>query len=269
MAKKKYQSKNVFASRVKATTTGGVVTYTINGRNKKIKYSYSEDVIKRDISRTNKNKSDIYKDVQRNVRETNRRLEQLMRGYDKNKAVRNPKTGRFERKGEIKHVSFDTGTWASKGLLNRLESAPVNVIKNGKIILPKNLNITQLTAIQRATDSFLRSQTSKISGIRKNKQKTIDTIKEKLNNPDEDFDMSDDDAEFFYQMFDEDSDSAINFLVEKIGWSETWVNINDSIKEKDTSEEWWNRINNYLHSNDDNIRIKMQQVYVQYINPYI
>lgn len=239
------------------------------GKKKKIKYTYSEDIIKKDIARSNKKKADIYKDVLRNVRETNRRLKQLERGYDVNKAVRNPKTGRFERRGEKKHVSFKSGTWASKGLVNRLETSPVSVLKDGRIVLPKNLTITQLTAIQKATDSFLRSQTSKISGIRKNKEKTISVIKEKLNNPDADIDMSDDDAEFFYQMFDEDSESAINFLVEKIGWSEVWVNISDAIKEHDTSNEWFNRINNYLHSDDENIKIKMQQVYVKYINPYI
>ena len=55
------------------------------------------------------------------------------------------------------------GTYASKKLINRIDTKTLKAWdKKGRIKINKNLTNTQLKAVQKATDQFMKSKTSSI-----------------------------------------------------------------------------------------------------------
>ena len=217
-------------------------------------------------SYTNKSitkKQELYREVKKQVNETNRRLEKLSRGYDVNRAVRNPKTGRFERiSKEVKRVSYDIGTWASKKLINRLETSTLDAWSNGKVKIRENMTITQLRAVQKATSQFMASKTSTLRGIQSVKESTKASLKATLS--DEDIgELSDNEVETMYNML---SDTDFTFLSDKVGASTAWSLIEDAKENNDTEKSWINRLNRYAFEiNDVDMRAKALAIYNKYI----
>lgn len=112
-----------------------------------------------DIVGYEKEQQQIYRQVVKEVREANRRLEKLERGL---------KTyTRIKRRGKYKSINveyenFGSGTWASKKLFGR-----IGQYTNGKRIkVSHNMNITTLRTISKATNQFLNSMTSTNKGIK-------------------------------------------------------------------------------------------------------
>lgn len=218
---------------------------------------------KKTISSKSTNKQELYKQVQKQVRETNRRLEKLSRGYDVNRAVRNPKTGRFERKSsEVKRISYDTGTWASKKLINRLETSTLDAWSKGKVKIRENMTITQLRAVQKATSQFMASKTSTLKGIQSVKESTKASLKSTLS--DEDIgEITESEVETMYNML---SDNDFKFLSDKLGASTAWSLIEDAKESSDTEQGWINRLNRYAFEiNDVDMRNKALAIYNKYI----
>lgn len=222
---------------------------------KRYKKSYSNKSITK--------KQELYKEVRKQVNETNKRLEKLSRGYDVNRAVRNPKTGRFERVSkEVKRVSYDTGTWASKKLINRLETSTLNAWTKGRVKIREDMTITQLRAVQKATSQFMASKTSTLKGIQSVKESTKQSLKATLS--DEDLrELSDNEVETMYSML---SDTDFTFLSDKVGASTAWSLIEDAKENNDTENGWINRLNRYAFEiNDVDMRSKALAIYNKYI----
>lgn len=218
---------------------------------------------KRTSSSINSNKNQLYKQVQKQVIETNRRLEKLSRGYDVNKAVRNTKTGRFERASkEVKRVSFEKGTWASKKLINRLETSTLDAWRGGKVKISKDMTITQLTALQKATNQFMASKTSTLKGIQSVKESIKASLKVTLS--DEDLkEITEDEVETMYNML---SDTDFKFLYDKVGASTAWSLIEDAKENNDTENGWINRLKRYAFEiNDVDMKAKALAIYNKYI----
>ena len=218
---------------------------------------------KRTSSSINNSKNQLYKQVQKQVIETNRRLEKLSRGYDVNKAIRNPKTGRFERASkEVKRVSYERGTWASKKLINRLETSTLDAWSGGKVKISKDMTITQLTALQKATSQFMASKTSTLKGIQSVKESTKASLKVTLS--DEDLkEITEDEVETMYNML---SDTDFKFLYDKVGASTAWSLIEDAKENNDTDKGWINRLNRYAFEiNDVDMKAKALAIYNKYI----
>ena len=218
---------------------------------------------KKTISKKSTIKSDLYRQVQKQVRETNKRLEKLSRGYDINKAVRNPKTGRFERvSSEVKRVSYDAGTWASKKLINRLETSTLDAWSKGRVKIRENMTVTQLRAVQKATSQFMASKTSTLTGIQSVKESTKESLKATLS--DEDIgEITESEVETMYNML---SDNDFKFLSDKVGASTAWSLIEDAKESNDTEQGWINRLNRYAFEiNDVDMRNKALAIYNKYI----
>lgn len=218
---------------------------------------------KRTSSSINSSKNQLYKQVQKQVIETNRRLEKLSRGYDVNKAVRNPKTGRFERASkEVKRVSYERGTWASKKLINRLETSTLDAWSGGKVKITKDMTITQLRAVQKATSQFMASKTSTLKGIQSVKESTKASLKATLS--DEDLkEITEDEVETMYNML---SDTDFKFLSDKVGASTAWSLIEDAKESNDTETGWINRLKRYAFEiNDVDMKAKALAIYNKYI----
>lgn len=216
-----------------------------------------------------KNKNQLLKQLRKQSRQVNKKLQKLRRGYDLNKAVKNPKTGKYERpKKEVERVSYKTGTWASKRLKNKLDTSKLrNVFKGGRITLTESLNITDLTAVKKAMDQFLSSETSTIKGIENVKEKTKKSLKATIEIDDEDF--TDDELEFIYEMMGDEDITSLkenNYFASKSDISEIIIDARDM---KDTEEEFISRLESYANSNDKYIQEKAISLYNKHIKNYI
>ena len=155
------------------------------------------------------------------------------------------------------------GTWASKKLADRLDTKILNAwTKQGKIKVNKILTNTQLKAIQKATQQFMTSQTSKVSGIKKVKESTLDSLRATLS---KDIELDEMDVETAYEMLsNKDFDYFNN--ADRIGASTMWALIEDA-KEYDQSEDTFisRLLNMYDSSNDLDAIERAKRLYDRYI----
>lgn len=187
----------------------------------------------------------LYKQVQENVMEVNKRLVKLRK-------------------------SDEYGSWASKKLFNRLDTKNLDVLektrKGGqikKIKLNKNLSNTDLRAIDKATNQFLQSKTSTKKGINIVKRKTIKSIKKTLT-LEEGRKVSDEDAEYYYDML---ANKDFDWFNEKIGASTMWGLIDDAVENNDSEVDWITRLNNHaITMNDVEVRERALRLYTKYIS---
>ena len=158
---------------------------------------------------------------------------------------------------------YKSGTWASKKLANRLSSNKMRMwSKSGKIKLGKNPTKSQLLAVNKAVDQFLKSSTSTKKGINEVRKKTIESLRGTLSTEDEE--MSYEDAEKFYEMFGEDNFSNI---ADKIGASALQAVIEDAIEENDSENDFIKRLEIYggMSMNDLDIRSSAKVLYDKYV----
>lgn len=155
------------------------------------------------------------------------------------------------------------GTWASKKLAERLNTKVLNAwSKQGKIKINKTLTNTQLKAIQKATQQFLSSQTSKASGIKKVKESTLDSLRATLS---KDIELDEMDVETAYEMLsNKDFDYFNN--ADRVGASTMWALIEDA-KEYNQSEDTFisRLLNMYDSSNDLDAIERAKRLYDRYI----
>lgn len=155
------------------------------------------------------------------------------------------------------------GTWASKKLADRLDTKVLNAwTKQGKIKVNKILTNTQLKAIQKATQQFMTSQTSKVSGIKKVKESTLDSLRATLS---KDIELDEMDVESAYEMLsNKDFDYFNN--ADRVGASTMWALIEDA-KEYDQSEDTFisRLLNMYDSSNDLDAIERAKRLYDRYI----
>ena len=155
------------------------------------------------------------------------------------------------------------GTWASKKLADRLDTKVLNAWnKQGKIKINKTLTNTQLKAIQKATQQFMTSQTSKVSGIKKVKESTLDSLRATLS---KDIELDDIDVESAYEMLsNKDFDYFNN--VDRVGASTMWALIEDAKEYNQTEDTFISRLlNMYNSSNDLDAIERAKRLYDRYI----
>ena len=158
------------------------------------------------------------------------------------------------------------GTWASKKLINRVDTTVLKgwtTSQGGKVKVQKGLTQTNYLNLQKAMRQFLNSITSKAKGIEETKRKTIETLRATLS-ADEKSKLNAEDAELYYDMLgDKDFDY---FNTEKIGASTMWGLIEDANEAADTRDKWLQRLKNHgIKSNDKDIRTRALRLYEKYI----
>ena len=154
------------------------------------------------------------------------------------------------------------GTWASKKLINRIDTKVLKAwSKEGKIKLSRNLTNTQLKAIEKATEQFLQSKTSTIKGIRDVESATIKSIQETLSDEKRGL-VTKEDAEFYYDMF---GNNDFNYFADLIGASTLWMLIDEAIENNDNEGDWIRRLGGYITLEDLDIKEKAIRLYNKYI----
>lgn len=153
------------------------------------------------------------------------------------------------------------GTYASKKLINRLDTNKLGAYKKGRVVVPKNATKTELMAIQKASDQFLKSKTSTARGIERTRDATIKSIQSTLSE-DKKRKVSFEDAEFYYDMFGNDD---FNYFADKIGASTLWALIDDAIENDFTEPEWIASLERYITLNDLDVRERAIRLYEKYV----
>ena len=206
--------------------------------------------------------------VETKVAQVNKRLSRLDRGIDVNRAFKNPKTGKYTRKGTItfigktgrrvrvavKNIISYKGSFASK----KLSIVDQYNENTNRITLRGNESYQELLALDRATTKFLQSKTSTLSGIKEVEQ----GIKQNIMNKMDEFDLSKSEVETLYNFF-EDEDFA--YIRKYIDPSDLWVFIENAKQEDIEVDDWLKSIENYIGSDafgrDEDLRSRLINIY--------
>ena len=122
------------------------------------------------------------------------------------------------------------------------------------------MSITDLTAILKATRNFLKSETSSPYKMRKVINKTKKSMYNTLKIKDDSLTMED--IESYYEMLgDKDFDS----FNEKIGASEMWAIIDESIDAGDNQNEFLSRLSHFITLNDVDLKRKAINIFNKYV----
>lgn len=189
----------------------------------------------------------LYKQVQRELKEVNKRLRAL------------EKSGNYN-------------SYSSKKLFERLGSKKYSVLNKSKkvnrghilgIKLRKNMSNTDLAAVSKASNQFLRSATSTPKKLKKVVEQTKKSMYETLKAQDKD--ISKEDIETYYEML---GNKDFDYFNEKVGASSTWAAIEDAIEEGDNQDQFIKRLNNMNLINvmtDQDAKAKAIRLYEKYI----
>lgn len=230
------------------------------------------------LKELNKEERLLYKRTIKQVEEVNKRLRQLEKGIDLNKARYNPRTKRYERTGDIvlyqdgkktrlkqkNIVKYKAGTWATKKLANKLGSMYNK--KQNKITIPKKIDVAGLRSILKATKNFLESQTSTTKGINKVEKNTKETIKNIISDDfDETNEPTEEEVETLYSFWnDKDFIDATEF----VDPSDLFVIISDSANDELSDNQYLERIKMYTGNDslvrDEDMREKLLNIYHKY-----
>ena len=211
-------------------------SYISKGTGSKIVHTGKGSIAKKRVSRR-KPKVDLEKETRKLVSKANARLDSLQRRYR-------------------------SGTWASKKLANRLSTNKIKIWNKGKIKLGKNPSKQQLIAANKAINQFLNSLTSTKKGIRKTREKTIESLQATLST--EDKEISYEDAESFYEMF---GDNDFNYIRDYVPASTLQACIEDAIEESDSENAFIKRLEDYsdVSFNDLDMRDRAKSLYEKYV----
>lgn len=189
----------------------------------------------------------LYRKTKEQINRTNKRLRSLNRGG-------------FE------------GTWASKRLEDKLSVSKLKgkkLLKKGKngyqIRLPKDLNMSQLIAINQSTKNFLESKTSTVKGINKTRDKVISSLQATFGEFDDEvtYEM----AEVLYNLFDE---TDFEDIAQYSNASVVWTDVIDYLKGDIGQLDLLDRLRvygNVDYNHDKDLRDKVNGM-IEYLSKY-
>ena len=221
------------------------------------------------------NKDKLYRETLKLAKETNKRLARLEKGVDINKGKYNPKTKRFERKESIqiinkkgkkinlktvKRVKYPKGTWASKKLMDKLDT-----YMNGKLQVTRSMSTSELTVLNKALRNFLNSKTSTIQGIQDIERQTKQNISNLIVDVDTP-ELETEDIETLYNFFE---DSDFRDVTEYIPPSDLYIILNESKQAGDNPKMFMSKIERYIDkdslNSDSDMKNKLTRIYTKFI----
>ena len=178
-----------------------------------------------------------YKQLKRDIKVANQRIQKIQSRY-----------------GE--------GSWAVNRLYSKIDNNLVNGVSplTGNIRLRSDMTEIQLKAIQKATTSFLESQTSTLRGVKKAVKNMKDSIKAQYS--DMGRDLTDEEAQKLYSFL-ENKDTRN--LVEQIGASETWARTIQAKEQNLNINEFVKLFENRININDLDVRSDLETLYMKYM----
>ena len=189
---------------------------------------------------------ELYEEVRKLVKRANQRLVRLER-------------------------NFGVNTWGSKLLRNDLDIEPLNAwTSSNRIRFNKRFSETQLTAIKKATESFLNNKISTVKGVNQTHKKQVKGLKRILFRPETEDDpglsLSYEEAETLIEFFGEDYASDIT---SKMPHSDDILAIMVEAREVPAYRRrkyFMGQIENYIElGNDVDMKRKLGKLYRKYV----
>ena len=170
-----------------------------------------------------------------------------------------------DRLRSLNRAGFKSGTWASKKLVERLDTNLLKSYnkKSGRVKIRKNASTRQLMSINKSLVNFLNSETSTAKGISDVRKRTIESLSRTLS--DFDNEVSYEEAEALYDMLE---NKDFTYIVDEIGASEAWALFDESIERDETEDEFIIKMQAYLPNVKDNTRLynRLSRLYEKYIS---
>lgn len=169
-------------------------------------------------------------------------------------------TGRVNKRINEINIKYGKRSWATNKLLSRLDVKGIDVVRGGKIKIPKNLSEQKLKLVESAMKSFLNMKTSSVKGIAdviRKQKRNIKTSLSDMNN-----EITDKEAETLYNFFE---DKDFNKISDYLGASETWTILDDAKNKNYSEDEFIKSISNYINVGNDMDMIKsLSNIYNKY-----
>lgn len=158
---------------------------------------------------------------------------------------------------------YGADKWAVKKLKARLNISEINGLdRKGKVKRVSGRDKMKMKAVNKALDLFLKAKTSTIEGIEDTIKKSKNTIKEILD--DEDNDIDDEDVETFYDFY---IDNDFKWLINYIEPSELMVLIQTARGDNWNENKFIQELNNYIaYGNDKDITNRLKRLYKNLIS---
>ncbi|MCQ2977342.1 MAG: hypothetical protein MJ232_04935 [archaeon] len=161
-------------------------------------------------------------------------------------------------------------TWSSKQLIARLEQNKLNILnEEGLIDVSKinidKMNMTALTNMNKAIDTFLNSKTKTIQGINATINKKRSNLVKKSNNPQWVKTLTNKEVETLYRIYD---DEEFKNLSEKIKYETIWNKVITAKQTNTNKEDFIEDLQAYLdprHMNDADVLEQMNTIYDKYV----
>ena len=180
-----------------------------------------------------------YKDIQKEVRKANQKIRRIQ-------------------------AKYGDDAWAVHNVTEKLSSNLINAINpySGEIRIRKTMNQAQLNAVRRATNEFLRSKTSSITGIKEAKKNMQDSLKSTLS--DENFELTDREAQALYRAVE---DRDLRSTAEYIGASTLWSELIDAQKKNKSKDQFYESLLQHnIVLNDLDMVDDLERIYNIYMN---
>lgn len=177
-----------------------------------------------------------------------------------NKVVR--LTGRVNKRINEINVAYGKRSWATNKLLSRLDVKGIDVVRGGKIKIPKNLSEQKLKLVESALNNFLKMKTSSVKGISDVIKRQKKNIKTSLS--DMDRELTDKEAETLYNFFE---DKDFNRITDYLPASDAWAILEDAKTKGYDEKQFINSIKNYIDvGNDMDMIMSLSNIYNKYVS---
>lgn len=160
-------------------------------------------------------------------------------------------------------AKYGDNAWAVANLTDKLDNKVIQAISpySGEIRINKKMSDAQLNAVRSATDEFLKSKTSKLSGIRQAKANMISSLRSSLST--EDVELTDKEAQALYRLVE---DKNLRTTTEYIGASKLWALLIDAKAKRATEDEWYKMLIDYnAFGKDLDMKDDLKRIYDLYI----
>jgi len=187
-----------------------------------------------------KEKQELISNIKDDIRRANFKLSMLERYYGKD-------------------------SWASTNLKKTLNRKMIQGLSvDGKIRADESMSLSQLRAVEKATQNFLQAKSSTYKGIKKIKTSVIATFRTKYGDVDNNKlqKLSLEDAQLLYSILEDEETAKI---VENLGSSRMLTLVSSNIKSGASKEDYYKSLSNIIDVStldaDDDTRKALEEIY--------
>lgn len=171
-------------------------------------------------------------------------------------------TGRVNRRINEINNTYGKRSWATNKLLNRLDVKGIDVVRGGKIKIPKNLSEQKLKLVESALNNFLKMKTSNVRGIEDVIKRQKKNIKTSLSDMDKE--LTNKEVETLYNFFE---DKDFNRITDMLPASDAWAILEDAKTKGYDEKQFINSIKNYIDvGNDMDMILSLSNIYNKYVS---